>query len=77
MKETMQSEKKETSCYYTEQELMTVKEAVYHLKVSRFTISRLREKGELTSVYRNRQVRLIRTEVEKAYRWYSVPKGKV
>ncbi len=64
-------------CSYSEQELVTVKEAMYYLKVSRCTIGRLRKEGELSSVYRGRRVRLIRTEVEKAYRWYSVPKGKV
>lgn len=62
---------------YEEEELMTVKEAMAELRVSRWKINDMREKGELRAVVRAGRVRLIKSEVEDARRWYSQMKGKV
>lgn len=58
-------------------ELMTVREAYLELNVSRTTIDKLRRQGDLTSVYFNNQVRLLRAEVVAAKTWYSQMKGKL
>ena len=63
--------------YYREDELYTVKEACHILKVSRWKIGDMGQKGELTCLKRKGHVRLLRTEVEKAKLWYSIPKGKI
>lgn len=60
-----------------EDELMTVREAYLELNVSRTTIDKLRRQGDLTSVYFNNQVRLLRAEVLAAKAWYSQMKGKL
>lgn len=60
-----------------EEELMTIKEAVAQLNVSRYTIDAMRKRGDLTSIRRNGRVRLKRHEVLAARKWYSVQKGKV
>jgi len=76
----LQSEAKETDgekVMYREEELMTVKEAMDVLKIGRWKLHDMRRKGELTTILRNKRVRLIRAEVEAARLWYSVPKGKV
>lgn len=59
---------------YTDQELVTVKEAEGLLEVSPDKLYRMRVDEELTSLYRKRNVRLIRTEVEAAYEWYTKKK---
>ncbi|MDR2273517.1 MAG: helix-turn-helix domain-containing protein [Sphingobacterium sp.] len=61
---------------YSDEELMTVKEAYLELKISRNTLDQLRREQKLTSVFKKRNVRLIRTEVEAAKKWYSLIKGK-
>lgn len=60
-----------------EEELITIKEAVALLNVTRFTVDAMRARGELTSISRNGRVRLNRKEVMAARSWYSVKKGKV
>ncbi|WP_196939843.1 helix-turn-helix domain-containing protein [Sphingobacterium pedocola] len=62
---------------YTEDELVTVKEAEAILKVSRWKIEDMCNKGELTIIRKGRSVRLIKAEVDAARVWYSAPKGKV
>ncbi|MEN5435271.1 hypothetical protein ABE545_16675 [Sphingobacterium faecium] len=62
---------------YSEEELMTIREAYLELKISRNTLDGLRRQKKLTSVFNKRNVRLIRTEVEAAKRWYSLVKGKL
>lgn len=62
---------------YTEDELVTVKEAEAILKVSRWKIEDMCNKGELTIIRKGRSVRLIKAEVDAARIWYSAPKGKV
>ncbi len=62
---------------YSEAELMTLKEAEYELKASRWKIKRMREEGALTELKRKDGIRLIRSEVEAAKKWYSIPKGKI
>lgn len=57
--------------------LMTVREAYLELNVSRSTIDNLRKQGLLKSIYQGGHVRLIRSEVLAAKRWYSQPKGKL
>lgn len=61
----------------TDSRYVTVKEACNILKVSRTKLTKMRNKRELTSIVINRRVRLIRTEVEQAISYYSIPKGKV
>lgn len=61
---------------YTEEELMTVREAYLELKISRNTLDELRRQKKLTSIFKKRNVRLIRTEVEDAKKWYCLIKGK-
>ena len=63
--------------YYREEELCTVKEACHILKVSRWKIWDMGQKGKLTCLKRKGHVRLVRDEVEKAKLWYSIPKGKI
>lgn len=63
--------------YYDESELMTVKEAMAELRVSRWKISEMRNSGELTTITRAGRVRLIRDEVMAAKLWYSGMKGKI
>lgn len=58
-------------------ELMTVREAYIEMNVSRGTVDRLRQEGSLTSLYFNGRVRLLRSEVLAAKKWYSGMKGKV
>lgn len=58
-------------------DLMTVREAYIELNVSRGTVDRLRQEGSLTSLYFNGGVRLLRSEVLAAKKWYSGMKGKV
>lgn len=58
-------------------ELMTIREAYLELNVSRSTIDKLRKQGDLTSYYHNNHVRLLRSEVMAAKRWYSNMKGKL
>lgn len=62
---------------YRPEELMTIKEAAAILNVSRWKVDDMRDKNKLTSLERNKRIRLIRLEVEAAVRWYSIPKGKV
>lgn len=62
---------------YTESELMTVDEACRELLISRWKLTDMRNKGQLTTIERGRSVRLIRAEVEAAKLWYSIPKGKI
>ena len=62
---------------YRPEELITVKEAAAILNVSRWKVDDMRDKNKLTSLERNRRIRLIRREVEAAVKWYSIPKGKV
>lgn len=62
---------------YLEEELMTVKEAMALLKVSRWKLTQMRKKAELSSISRDGRVRLIREEVEAARIWYSLRKGKI
>lgn len=62
---------------YDEDELMTVKEAMAELNVSRWKISEMRTNGELTDIARAGRVRLIRAEVMAAKLWYSRMKGKI
>lgn len=59
------------------EDLMTVREAYIELNVSRGTVDRLRQEGSLTSLYFNGGVRLLRSEVLAAKKWYSGMKGKV
>ncbi|SFS98402.1 helix-turn-helix domain-containing protein [Sphingobacterium wenxiniae] len=76
----LQSEAKETDgekVMYREEELMTVKEAMALLKVSRWKLTQMRKKAELSSISRDGRVRLIREEVEAARIWYSLRKGKI
>lgn len=61
---------------YTEDELMTVREAYLELKISRNTLDELRRQKKLTSIFKKRNVRLIRAEVEDAKKWYCLIKGK-
>lgn len=61
---------------YTEEELMTVREAYLELKISRNTLDELRRQKKLTSILKKRNVRLIRAEVEEAKKWYCLVKGK-
>ena len=61
---------------YTEEELMTVREAYLELKISRNTLDALRRQKKLTSIFKKRNVRLIRAEVEDAKKWYCLIKGK-
>jgi|GEM_PF-1670451 len=74
-------ENKQHNQYGEEEEseiaLMTIKEAVAQLNVSRYTIDAMRKRGDLTSIRRNGRVRLKRHEVLAARKWYSVQKGKV
>lgn len=58
-------------------ELMTIREAYLELNVSRGTIDKLRRQGDLTSYYHNKNVRLLRSEVMAAKRWYSSMKGRL
>lgn len=60
-----------------EDELMTVKQAYLEMNVSRSTIYVLRKLGRLTSLYSKKNVRLLRSEVEEAKKWYSQMKGKI
>lgn len=60
-----------------EEELITIKEAIALLNVTRFTVDAMRARGELTSISRNGHVRLIRKEVMAARSWYSAKKGKI
>src|SRR5690606_34271406 len=62
---------------YREDELMTVKEAMAELRISRWKIDDMRDKGQLTTIDRGSRVRLIKEEVQAAKIWYSVPKGKI
>lgn len=62
---------------YQEHELMTVKEAMAELNVSRWKISDMRANGELTDIVRAGRVRLIRAEIMAAKFWYSRMKGKI
>lgn len=59
------------------EDLMTIREAYIELNVSRGTVDRLRQEGSLTSLYFNGGVRLLRSEVLAAKKWYSGMKGKV
>ena len=61
---------------YSEDELMTVREAYLELKISRNTLDELRRQKKLTSIFKKRNVRLIRAEVEDAKKWYCLVKGK-
>lgn len=61
---------------YTEDELMTVREAYLELKISRNTLDELRRQKKLTSIFKKRNVWLIRAEVEDAKNWYCLIKGK-
>jgi len=61
---------------YAEDELMTVREAYLELKISRNTLDELRRQKKLTSIFKKRNVRLIRAEVEDAKKWYCLIKGK-
>lgn len=61
---------------YSEDELMTVREAYLELKISRNTLDELRRQKKLTSIFKKRNVRLIRAEVEDAKKWYCLIKGK-
>jgi len=62
---------------YTENELVTIKEAAHLLGVSRWKVDNMRKKKQLTTLDRGGQIRLIRKEVDDAKIWYSIPKGKV
>lgn len=57
--------------------LMTIKEAIAVLKVSRYTVDAMRRRGQLTTIRQHNRIRLLRQEVDEARRWYSVAKGKV
>lgn len=62
---------------YTEQELLTVKEAMSELHISRWKLSEMRNSQQLSTIYRGKKgVRLVKEEVEAAKLWYSIPKGK-
>lgn len=62
---------------FLERDLVTIKEAEGILGVSRWKITDLRDKGELTTLEKDGRVRLIRKEVEAVRSDYSVRKGKV
>ncbi|GGH06710.1 helix-turn-helix domain-containing protein [Sphingobacterium alkalisoli] len=62
---------------YDEEELLTIKEAMGILGVSRWKIFDMRKKGQFTKIERDGRKRLIKTEVDAARVWYSAPKGKV
>ncbi|GGH18251.1 helix-turn-helix domain-containing protein [Sphingobacterium alkalisoli] len=72
-----QNEAEEKQIAYTEEELMTVRQAYLELNVSRTTINKLRREGKLTSLNQLKNVRLIRAEVIAAKKWYSGNKGKL
>lgn len=72
-----QNEVEEKQTAYTEEELMTVRQAYLELNVSRTTINKLRQEGKLTSLNQLKNVRLIRAEVIAAKKWYSGNKGKL
>lgn len=62
--------------HYDEEELMTIKEAIDHIPVSRTKLYEMRREGSLHTIERSsREKRLIRTEVEAARQW-SRNKGK-
>ena len=60
-----------------EEELLTIREAIIRLNISRSTLDKLRNEGRLTTLKQNRSVRLLKSEVEEARGWYSLRKGKV
>lgn len=59
------------------EEWLTINEALVILKISRGTLYTLRKNGQIASRVMNRSVRLLKSDVEEALVWYSVPKGKV
>ncbi|MBD1422791.1 response regulator [Sphingobacterium chuzhouense] len=62
---------------FSEKDLVTVKEAEDMLQVSRWKITKMRDNGELTTLEKDGQIRLLRTEVEEEKVNYSVRKGKI
>ena len=68
--------KKEHLKSYTDDQLMTIKEAYLTLKISRNTLDELRRNGKLTNIFKKRNIRLIHAEVEAAKNCYSLIKGK-
>lgn len=75
--ERQKESEEEKDIAYTEEELMTVRQAYLELNVSRTTINKLRREGKLTSLNQLKNVRLIRAEVIAAKKWYSRRKGKL
>lgn len=66
----------ETDQEYSEAELMTIKEAMAYIPVSRSKLYQMRKEGVLVTIERNsRQKRLLRSQVEAARVW-SRNKGK-
>ncbi|SEM54286.1 hypothetical protein SAMN05216436_105131 [bacterium A37T11] len=69
-----------TKQLYDERQLMTISQATRLLKISRFKLDDMRATGKLCTLKKDpndREVRLLRSEVEAARVWYSIPKGKV
>ena len=58
-------------------ELFTNDEAIAHMKISRSTLDRSRKEGRISTIKYGRAVRFLKTEIEEARIWYSIPKGKV
>lgn len=73
----VQKEQSKPADAFSDSELVTIKEAADMLHVSRWKIFAMRKARELTTLEKNGQVRLIKTEVEAAKCWYSGPKGKI
>lgn len=77
--ENFDSEPEEAVVAYTEEELVTISYAMVELRFSRWKIDKMRDSKELTTVYKdgNRNVRLIKAEVEAAKIWYARRKGRI
>lgn len=62
---------------YADDQLVTVRHAMLIMNVSRGTIHTLRKEGKLTSLYKKRNVWLIKEEVLRLRETYSKLKGKL
>lgn len=62
---------------YADDQLVTVRHAMLIMNVSRGTIHTLRKEGKLTSLYKKRNVWLIKEEVLRLKETYSKLKGKI
>ena len=63
--------------YSNELDLIDMEEAMSIMNVSRSTLTRLRKSGKITTIYHHRAVRFLKSDIEHARGWYSIPKGKV